>query len=223
MNIRYLHRLEGLSDRRRRDLQVSGNLGQRTASRSWAAWPEAFKIEIIKGILFELEGYKSMQEGVDQPPMAAKMTSEQWQQHVINDHLPYSRECTTCLQGSGRSRPHKKVQHPDANTLSVDLCGPFRPGQDRMAKAKYFMVGVFSIPVRKVEGKITALPLSLEETLGAHEEGGEPDGDELLPALEEEVEEAESEEDAKGLEEWKREVEAEEEIQNTVETLVSNV
>ena len=96
-----------------------------------------------------------------------------------------------------------------------------------MVKAKYFMAGVFSIPVRKVEGKITALPLSLEETLGAHDEGGEPEGEELLPAWEgETLEEAETkEEDAKGLEEWKRlEVEAEEiAIQNytMVETLAS--
>ena len=228
-NIRYLHRLEGLSDRRRPgDLpNVSGDLGQRTSvSRSWAAWPEAFKTEIIKGILFELEQGKANGRG-EEDQRVAKLTSEQWHQHVMNDHLPFSRECPTCLQGSGRSRPHKKVPHPDALTLSVDICGPFRPGHDRGAKTKYFMVGVFSIPVKKVEGKITSLPLCLEETLGAKEDEREQEDEELLPAVEEEeLEESDRrEEDAKGLDEWERlEVEAEEiEIQNytMVETLVS--
>ena len=229
-NVRYLHRLEGLSDHRRPgDLPGGvGGLDQRiSTSRSWAAWPEPFKIEIIKGILLELEGGKILGDGGESIPQAAKMTTEQWRQHVLNDHLPYSRECATCLQGSGRSRPHRKVQHPDALTLSVDICGPFRPGHDRLVEPRYFMVGVFAIPVRKVEGKVSPLPLSLEETLGDRREEGEPDGEEVLPALEEEeLEEAErKEEDAKRLEEWmKLEVEAEEiEIQNytMVETLAS--
>ena len=229
-NIKYLQQLEGLADRRPAGgLQpVTNSLGQRTSeSRSWAAWPVDFKVEVTKGILLELEEYKSRGGCGDGRMLAAKMTSEQWRQHVINDHLPYSRECTTCLQGSGRSRPHKKVPHPDAQTLSVDICGPFRPGQDRMVKAKYFMVGVFSIPVRKVEGRTMALPLSLEETLGVPDVSEEPEVEELKPAVQEEevVEPAKKEDDDKILEEWKRlEVEAEGiEIQNytMVETLVS--
>ena len=228
-NIRYLHRLEGLSDHRRPgELQeVSCSVGQRAmVSRSWAAWPEAFKTEIVKGILIELEQDK-FDERENQEQRIAKLTSEQWKQHVLNDHMPFSRECPTCLQGSGRSRPHKKVPHPDALTLSVDICGPFRPGQDKKGKAKYFMVGVFSIPVRKVEGKITSLPLSLEEKLGVRDDVKEPDEEELLPAVqEEEPEEAESREaDVRDMEEWVRlEVEAEDiEVQNytMVETLES--
>ena len=231
-NIKYLQQFEGLADRRPAgELQpVTNSLERRTSeSRSWAAWPVDFKIEVSKGILLELEEYKFRGELDDGPPLAAKMTSDQWKQHVMNDHVPYSRECTTCLQGSGRSRPHKKIPHPDAQTLSVDICGPFRPGHDRMVKAKYFMVGVFAIPVRKVEGKTMALPLSLEETLGVTVEDEEPEVEELKPALQEEerAEPEKKEEDDKILEEWRRlEVEAEEiviEIQNytMVETLVS--
>ena len=58
-NIMYLHRLEGLCDHRRYGEipTVAGSLGDRTAeSRSWAAWPLDFKIEISKGILLELDG-----------------------------------------------------------------------------------------------------------------------------------------------------------------------
>ena len=89
-NIKYLQQLEGLADRRPAGgLQpVTNSLGQRTSeSRSWAAWPVDFKVEVTKGILLELEEYKSRGGCGDGPSMlAAKMTSEQWRQHVINDH-----------------------------------------------------------------------------------------------------------------------------------------
>ena len=61
-NIRCLQSLDGLSDHRRDhdSHEVSGNLDERmNASRSWAAWPEAFKTEIVKGILIELEEAKT--------------------------------------------------------------------------------------------------------------------------------------------------------------------
>eukprot|EP00913_Durusdinium_trenchii_P006758 g6353.t2 len=228
-NITYLHGLDGLTDHRwhgELPTEASG-LGEKTAtSRSWAAWPEAFKTEVTKGILIELEREK-VKERMGGDNKVAKLTSEQWKQHVMNDHLPYSRECPTCLQGSGRSRPHKKVQRPDALTLSVDICGPFRPGHDRLKKAKYFMVGVFSIPVRKIEGKTSPLPLCLEEVKGAPVEEEKPESEEVIPVLEEgEPETPEVKpEDVKDMEEWvKLEVEAEDvDIQNytMVETLES--
>ena len=226
-NIKYLQGLEGLTDHRRHGElpPLDCGLGEKTAtSRSWAAWPEAFKTEVTKGILIELEQDKAneLKEG---DKRMAKFASEQWKQHVLNDHLPYARECPTCLQGSGKGRPHKKVQRPDALTLSVDLCGPFRPGHDRMKKSRYFMVGVFSIPVRKIAGKVAPLPLSLEESKGEVDEEEAPGLDELVPRLEE-VEPEEHEvkaDDVKALDEWARlEVEAEDiEIQNytMVETL----
>ena len=65
-----------------------------------------FKTEVIKGVLLELEQDKAKARW-EEDPMVAKMTSEQCRQHVMNDHLPYSRECATCLQGSGRSHTRK--------------------------------------------------------------------------------------------------------------------
>eukprot|EP00913_Durusdinium_trenchii_P029979 g28092.t1 len=118
----------------------------------------------------------------------------------------------------------KEVPHPDAMTLSLDICGPFRPGEDCHKKARYFMVGVFTIPVRKREGEVTSLPLALEEQLGEEKPDDVLEPDDLLPRQEEEeVEKKEG--DGKPLEEWLRlEVEAEDiEIQNytLVETLPS--
>ena len=36
----------------------------------------------------------------------------------------FSRECTTCSVGAGKSKQHRKEPCPDAYTLSLDLCGP---------------------------------------------------------------------------------------------------
>ena len=94
---------------------MTSSLGERTsASRSWAAWLTDFNIEVTKGILLELEEYKIAEEVENEAPKTAKMSMEQWKQHVLNDHMPFSRECITCLQGGGRSRQHRKVPHPDA-------------------------------------------------------------------------------------------------------------
>ena len=109
-------------------------------------------------------------------------------------------------------------------TLGVDICGPFRPGHDRKKKAKYFMVGVFTIPVKKVEGMVAALPLAFGEKVEGAPEDEELVEKDLLPTMEEE-EVVRQEGDPKVLEEWMRlEVEVQEiEIQNytMVETLSS--
>ena len=155
----------------------------------------------------------------------AKMTADQWRAHVLNDHVPFSRECTTCLKGGGKSRPHRKVPHPDAMTLSLDVCGPFRPGEDYRRKSRYFIVGVYAVPVRKVAHGEEPLPESLREALGEVEDQKDDEGeDQLLPEVQEEEVEA-HEGDPKKLEEWERlEVEAEDvAIKNytIVETLTS--
>ena len=138
------------------------------------------------------------------------MTAEQWRTHVLQDHIPFSRECTTCLKGAGRHRPHKKVPHPDAMTLSLDVCGPFRPGENFRKKSKYFLVGVYAIPIKKGPDGSSPLPESILQALKVMEEPSEEGQEEdLLPRQEpEEVPLREGE--PKALEEWERlEVEAE--------------
>ena len=63
-------------------------------SRSWAAWPEALKIAIINSLVEELDRPRLSKSAV------FKMSAEQWKKHVANDHLPFSRECVACLEGS---------------------------------------------------------------------------------------------------------------------------
>ena len=35
---------------------------------------------------------------------------------MSHNHIPFSKECTS-LKGAGRSRPHRKVPHPDDSKL----------------------------------------------------------------------------------------------------------
>ena len=166
-NIPHLSNLEGLTDGRAHGqvLDISTSMDQRVSqSRGWAAWPERFKEEIVKGMLLVLDSHcDGESQGSD--PVVARMTAEQWRNHVLQDHIPFSRECTTCLKGAGRGRPHKKVPHPDAMTLSLDVCGPFRPGEDFRKKAKYFLVGVYAIPIKKGPEGSSPLPESIMEAL----------------------------------------------------------
>ena len=226
-NIPLLFGLNGMTDHQGRQQVVSTDapIEERTSqSRAWAAWPLKFKEEIVKAIVFELDaklGARLPEDLVN----VSKMSADQWKDHVLNDHVPFSRECTTCLKGGGKSRQHRRVPHPDAMTLSLDVCGPFRPGEDFRKKSRYFLVGVYAIPVRKTADGEDPLLQSMVDALAPQEEDqGDHEGDQLLPeALEEEVEYREG--DAKRLEEWERlEVEAEEVIirnYTLVETLSS--
>lgn len=58
------------------------------------------------------------------------------------------------MSGAGKSRQHRKVPHPDAMTLSLDVCGPFRPGEDYRKKARYFLVGVKLCLRRRIKKKL---------------------------------------------------------------------
>ena len=50
----------------------------------------------------------------------------QWEAHVRNGHVPYSRHCATCFLIAGTGKAHRRTLAPSAYTLSLDLAGPFR-------------------------------------------------------------------------------------------------
>ena len=75
---------------------------------------------------------------------------EMWKSHVMNGHYPARRDCAVCVQAAGRSKSHRRLQHPDCYTLSVDLSGKLPPGKDQLNPvAKYIVVGVYTFPVTK--------------------------------------------------------------------------
>ena len=141
-------------------------------SKAWAAWPVKFKEEVVRAIEDELDD-----------PAIRKMSAEQWAQHRANDHMPFSKECPTCQRGAGRSRAHRRVPDPDTYTLSIDLCGPFRGHADQEGGVgKYFMVGVFTIPVSS-ETKNALVPGFGELMKGEKEEDPKPAIDDEVESL----------------------------------------
>ena len=186
-------------------------------SRSWAAWPEPFKKKVVAGIVLQLDGITA--------GAAKRMSPEEWKHHVMNDHIPYSKECITCLEGSGRARPHRRITHPDAYTLSLDVCGPFRPGRDYRGTSKYFMVGVFSIPVQAGGGNVKPLVEGPKEGVG-DADGSDAGGDgELLPAVLDRPEEGDraSGEDPGQVDEWRRLMEVSDTVEVRNYTLVETL
>ena len=126
-------------------------------SKLWSAWAPGLKEAIALAVQERLQGFEpgaADQLSPRQPKVRASLQPlsavalERWKQHFLNDHFPARRDCAVCLRAQGRSRPHRRIQHADAFTLSVDLSGRLTPGEDQVGKrAKYFMVAVYTFPV----------------------------------------------------------------------------
>eukprot|EP00435_Cladocopium_sp_Y103_P050991 s1851_g15.t1 len=142
-------------------------------------------------------------ECLNQPHPRAKLNAlgsvalEQWKRHFLNGHMPARRDCAHCVRAQARSKPHRRVHHPESYTLSVDMSGRLSPGDDQQAKGcKYIMVGCFTYPVT-LEGR-SLLPVPGQP---------DPDQDQPLPALDVELDET-PEDDAAVLPEDDVEIEA---------------
>lgn len=70
-----------------------------------------------------------------------------WQDHYRCGHMPFRKDCETCLISAGRSRPHRKLACPTSMCLSLDIMGPFVSGRDQEGvEMKYGMVAVYTVP-----------------------------------------------------------------------------
>ena len=102
-------------------------------------------------------------------PRLLRMTPEQWRDHVNRGHLPYRRDCVTCVMGGGVGRRHGRVEHPEAFTLTADTSGPVKtPGEDCHArgskrKIKYLLVARLRVPKFFLQGAGCPADDSLEE------------------------------------------------------------
>ena len=67
-----------------------------------------------------------------------------WDEHCQAGHVPFRRDCRICQEASAKSRPHRKVSHPLAGTLSLDTAGPFRVALEGKVKKKFILVGAFT-------------------------------------------------------------------------------
>ncbi|CAE7275903.1 GIP, partial [Symbiodinium microadriaticum] len=131
----------------------------------------------------------------------AKFNAGEWKLHLQNDHLPYRRDCRVCVEKAS-GRPHRRISHPSAYSLAIDLAGPFR--NVGAGGYKYLMVGCYRFPklvgVTKAEEEAEKLPAKapddgddwlFDELEPPAEVAREEVGEELPPPPEEADDEAE--------------------------------
>ena len=96
------------------------------------------------------------------------VAAQTMQEHKDAGHLNYRKDCADCLAGTGRTKPHRRNHHPEANVLSIDLAGPLRKG---INKERYFLAASFTVvesTTKESEG-----PFSIEDVPDQEEPGME--------------------------------------------------
>ena len=134
-------------------------------SKTWAAWAPGLKAAVAEAISRwirreapprerpeDVTGVVFADDEVRHVGVAAigNVALQQWKQHYLQDHMPARRDCSQCVRSQGRSRAHRRVVHPEAFTLSLDMSGRMTGGKDQTPGAcKYFLVGCYTYPVNK--------------------------------------------------------------------------
>ena len=215
-------------DRREMTMQARCN-----DSKQWAAWAPGLKVALVLALQDRLKrGINSSSEAALRPLNATALDS--WRQHYLHDHMPARRDCKQCVQAAARSKPHKRISHPEAFTLSVDLSGKMVVGQDQHRQdCKYMMVAVYTFPVDSsgraladvnigsktgVGSSVEAAPpvpsIDMEEYTPS-EPGGEDPGEEMMGEEPYEAPEEDAGAERKGreaLEAWRAKVEENQDV-----------
>ena len=149
-----------------------------------------------------------------------KQELEGYERHCAANHLPYRRDCATCVEAAGRDRARRRIQHPEAFCWSMDLAGPFRAGKDM---DRYFMVHTVTIPLKDgailVDGLHQQAPARPAEEVDL-ESRDEPDGGDPMQEVEEQErgEELPAEDQAaveNAQERWNKYVQEKESVETT--------
>eukprot|EP00435_Cladocopium_sp_Y103_P033382 s1981_g8.t1 len=62
--------------------------------------------------------------------------------------MPSRRDCVHCVRSQGRGKQHRRVTHPEAFTLSVDLSGKMTAGYDQgHQRCRYMLIACYTFPV----------------------------------------------------------------------------
>ena len=145
------------------------------ASKTWSRWAPGLKDAISMAVSQRVQWLDRQPHEQPQPVVRTLSSAalEAWKTHYLHDHMPARRDCQHCVRAQARGRPHRRIQHPEAFTLSVDLSGKFTPGINQEQKmCKYLLVGVYTFPVTKTGDPLVAA------------DGSEPQ-DQPLPGLDE--------------------------------------
>ena len=117
-----------------------------------SVWPMEL-VAHLAGVLRSWTGLRSRESllaaltqrttSLEEPATLYKFNKEEWKLHLQRDHLPYRRDCRVRIERAS-GKPHRRVTHPTAYSMAVDLAGPFRnPG---VGGYKYLMVGCYRFP-----------------------------------------------------------------------------
>ena len=145
---------------------------------SWAPGLKALLYEVIRRV------HQGTSPRLRVLTLKERQEVQAWQDHHRAGHLPFRKDCPTCLLGAGKDRYHKRMACPTSYTLSMDIMGPFSAGTDQEGKGcRYALVGVYTVPI---DGKGDPLPEGLQmlktaqktvEELEEDEVEVEPSGD----------------------------------------------
>ena len=108
---------------------------------------------------------------------------EEWRSHIMRGHVPYRRDCKFCVEGAGLGIQHRRVKHPQAYTLSVDLFGPMsgdEKGRDEQSVSanphlRFGLVGAFRFPKSILSRQPPPPPLNPEVEIISDEPAPIPD------------------------------------------------
>ena len=138
------------------------------AVRRWRREPEA--LQVVKWAKkLDVKGFL---EGFSEKEL------RMWRTHVRNNHTPYNRRCRTCVASSGVGRMHRRIKHPSAHCLSLDIAGPFRnkAADPDHRNYRYVLIGAYTYPkLEKTEGKSGRAKNEPRAALGSHGDQHPPD------------------------------------------------
>ena len=131
-----------------------------------AAWTHGFKLAVVEAI----KRWKVEPEALQEVKWAKKIDVKGFLEsfsdkdlkmrraHVRNNHRPYNRSCRTCVSSSGVGKLHKRIKHPSAHCLSLDIAGPFRvrASDPDHTDYRYMLVGAYTYP--RLEAEVTGAP-----------------------------------------------------------------
>ena len=162
-----------------------GLRGLRDSRTSWpqpvrgedpSIWPQGFRETLCSAMK---SWNKAMETDAATKAMSAKERKE-WKEHLNNNHFPYRRDCSVCLQASRTGRPARKVEPRDAFVLSLDVAGPFATrgvDENRGSKHRFKLVGSYTFPKIK-EIPAEEEPAEEEQPKEEFFQMDEPDADE---------------------------------------------
>ena len=123
MDLTPLHGMRMEKPNRSTEWRDARDINKRIAlTKEWAAWAPGLKEALSEAIIVQLKKQGAFQHRIGLQALKTD-AKEMWKSHVMNGHYPARRDCAVCVQAAGRSKSHRRLQHPDCYALSVDLSG----------------------------------------------------------------------------------------------------